>query len=207
MPSTRPDRPNLLALTVLAITVLILGLDRLGAPSMRMAATQIYRWAVVLSAFALLLGVANVGWVHLRRVLAGQTGWQHSAALLATLLVILAAGLVSPTGAASPVMEWLFDSIIAPGQASLFALLAFFMAGAAYRFLRIGRPGAAWLLAGVTLVLLVQMPAVHALLPEDAAALAGWIMDVPAMAALRGVLLGSSFALLVIAFRFLSTSR
>jgi hypothetical protein len=207
MPNQHADRPNYLALTVLAVTLVILGLDRVGLALLRPAATQLYLWAVILSAFALLLGIANVGWVHLRRVMAGQTGWQHSLALLAALLVILAAGLVSPTGAAGPVLEWLFDSIIAPGQASLFALLAFFMAGAAYRFLRIGRPGAAWLLSGVVLVLLVQMPATHALLPTGAAALVGWIMDVPAMAALRGVLLGSSFALLVTAFRFLLTAR
>lgn len=207
MPSPRPDRPNYLVLAVLTVTVVILGLDRLGLPLLRAAAVQLYLWAVVLSAFALLLGVANVGWVHLRRVLAGQAGWQHSVALLAALLVFFAAGMVSPTGARSPMVEWLFDSIIAPGQASLFALLAFFMAGAAYRFLRVGRPGAAWLLAGAALVLLVQMPAAHALLPANLAALVGWVLDVPAMAALRGVLLGSSFALAVIAFRFLLTAR
>jgi hypothetical protein len=207
IPTERPDRPNYLALTVLALTLLILGLDRMGLTLLAAPATQLYSWAVVLSAFALLLGVANVGWVHLRRVMAGQAGWQHSLALLAALLVIFSAGMVSPTGVRSPIVEWLFSSIIAPGQAALFALLAFFMAGAAYRFLRVGRRGAAWVLAGVALVLMVQMPAAHALLPEGAATLVGWVMDVPAMAALRGVLLGSSFALLVIAFRFLLTAR
>lgn len=207
MPSERPDRPNYLALTVLAVTLLILSLDRMGLALPVVPAAQLYRWAVVLSAFALLLGVANVAWVHLRRVMAGQTGWQHSLALLATLTVIFTAGLITPAGVRSPVVEWLFDAIVAPGQAALFALLAFFMAGAAYRFLRIGRPGAAWMLAGVALVLMVQMPAARALLPEGASALTGWIVDVPAMAALRGVLLGGSFALIVIAFRFLLTAR
>lgn len=207
MPNERPARPNYLFLTILVMTVLILGLDRMGLALLRAPATQLYRWAVVLSGFALLLGVANVSWVHLRRVMAGQTGWQHSLALLAALLVVFAAGMVSPTGVRSPVVEWLFDSVIAPGQAALFALLALFMAGAAYRYLRIGRPGAVWILAGVALVLMVQMLAAHAILPASLAALTGWIVDVPAMAALRGVLLGSSFALLVVAFRFLLTAR
>lgn len=201
------DRPNYLVLVVLALTVMILGLERMGASVLRGIAVELYVWAVILSAFALLLGIANVGWVHLRRVIAGQSGWQHSLALLAGLLVVLAAGMVSPTGTRSPVVEWLFDSIIAPGQAALFALLAFFMAGAAYRFLRFGRPGAAWILAGVLLVMMVQMPAANGLLPDGVAALVRWLMDVPAMAAVRGVLLGSSFALVVIAFRFLLTAR
>lgn len=207
MPNERPDRPNYLFLITLVITLLILGLDRMGMPGLRILATQLYRWAVVLSGFALLLGVVNVSWVHLRRVMAGHVGWQHSLALLAALLVIFVAGMVSPTGVRSPVVEWLFDSVIAPGQAALFALLALFMAGAAYRYLRIGRPGAGWILAGVALVMMVQMPAAQAILPENLAALTGWIVDVPAMAALRGVLLGSSFALLVVVFRFLLTAR
>jgi hypothetical protein len=208
MPTERTTRPNYLALTVLAVTLLTLGLDRLGpAGPLTALATELYGWALVLAAFALLLGVVNVGWVHLRRIVTGEPGWWQSLALLAVLLVVLITGLISPEGVRSPLVAWVFNSLIAPGQAALFALLAFFMAGAAYRYLRIGRPGAAWMLAGVTLVLIVQMPATHSLMPPDLAALVDWVMDVPGMAALRGVLLGSSFALLVMAFRFLLTMR
>lgn len=204
MPTERPNYP---VLVILALTVMILGLERMGVSVLRGIAVEMYVWAVILSAFALLLGIANVSWVHLRRVAAGQSGWQHSLVLLVGLLVTMTAGVISPTGTRSPVVEWLFDSIIAPGQAALFALLAFFMAGAAYRFLRFGRPGAAWILVGVLLVMIVQMPAANGLLPDRVTALVRWLMDVPAMAAMRGVLLGSSFALVVIAFRFLLTAR
>jgi hypothetical protein len=177
------------------------------APPLRPLATQLYGWAVVLAAVALILGALNVAWVHLRRILAGQPGWGQSIALVAAMLVVFVTGVFSSAGATSPLMEWLFDSVIAPGQATLFALLAFFMAGAAYRFLRVGRPGGAWMLAGVALVMVVQMPAANRLLPPAIGAIAGWVFDVPSMAALRGVLLGSSFALLVAAFRFLLTTR
>ena len=81
------------------------------------------------------------------------------------------------------------------------------MAGAAYRFLRIGRPGGVWMLAGAAIVLLAQIPVANALLPSGFSVLAGWVVDVPGMAALRGVLLGSSFALLMVAFRFLLAAR
>jgi hypothetical protein len=81
------------------------------------------------------------------------------------------------------------------------------MAAAAYRYLRIGRPGGVWLLAGVLLVFAVQMPIAHTLLPDAFANLIGWLVDVPIMAALRGALLGSSFAVIMIAVRFLLTSR
>lgn len=206
--SQRPARPNYFAILVLIATMVVLGVDRMGMlPPLRTLATRLYIWAVVLAAVALLLGVLNVTWVHLRRILIGGADWWQSLALVVALLVVFVTGLVNPAGIYSPLVEWLFDSVIAPGQATLFALLAFFMAGAAYRFLRIGRPGGVWMLAGAALVLLVQIPAANALLPAELSVLAGWVVDVPGMAALRGVLLGSSFALLAVAFRFLLVAR
>jgi hypothetical protein len=196
-----------MVVAVVAVTVLVLGLDRMGMAPLRGLATELYSWALILGAFALLLGALNVGWVHLRRIQNGQAGWGQSLALVVTMLVVFVSGLLSPAGARSPLVEWLFDSLLAPAQAMLFALLAFFMAGAAYRFLRVGRPGGAWMLAGVLLVLAVQMPLAHSLLPPTAGALVGWVVDIPGMAALRGVLLGSSFALLVAVFRYLLTMR
>jgi hypothetical protein len=127
--------------------------------------------------------------------------------LIVALAVVLVIGLFSTTGVRSPLVELFFDAIIAPGEATLFALLAFFMAAAAYRYLRIGRPGGVWLLAGVLLVFAVQMPIVNAALPTALATLVSWVVDVPAMSALRGALLGSSFALVIVGIRFLLTSR
>jgi hypothetical protein len=208
MPAARALRPNIFVLLILIGGVLLLGIDRIvEIPPLRSAAILVYEWGVLLSAFALLLGAINVAWVHVRRILAGNPGWQLSLLLVVTLAVVLVTGLFSTTGVRSPLVELLFDAIIAPGQATLFALLAFFMAAAAYRYLRIGRPGGVWLLAGVFLVLAVQMPIAHALLPVAFANLVGWVVDVPGMAALRGALLGSSFALVIVAIRFLITHR
>jgi hypothetical protein len=208
MPAARTLRPNLFVLLILVGGLLLLGIDRfVDIPPLRSAAVLVYEWGVLLSAFALLLGAINVAWVHVRRVVEGSTGWQQSLLLVVTLVVVLVSGLFSTTGVRSPLVELLFDAIIAPGQATLFALLAFFMAAAAYRYLRIGRPGGVWLLAGVLLVFAVQMPIANALLPRAFVNLVGWVVDVPAMSALRGALLGSSFALVIIAIRFMLTSR
>jgi hypothetical protein len=101
------------------------------------------------------------------------------------------------------VVEWIFDAIIAPGQASLFALLAFFMAAAAYRYMRIGRPGGAWMLAGVLAIFLVQMPASAAMTPPAFGPVVDWLLVEPVTATVRGVLLGSSLGLLIVGLRFL----
>jgi len=208
MPVARALRPNIFVLLTIIGGMLLLGIDRfVELPLLRSASLVVYEWGVLLSAFALLLGAINVASVHVRHILAGNPGWQQSLLLVVALTVVLVTGLFSTTGVRSPLVELLFDTIIAPGQATLFALLAFFMAAAAYRYLRIGRPGGIWLLTGVLLVFAAQMPIAHALLPTTLANLVGWVVDVPAMSALRGALLGSSFALIIVAIRFLLTNR
>ena len=208
MTPARVLRPNFLVVALILIGVAILGIDRfVEQPLLRTVATYLYTWGLLLSAFALLLGLLNVAYVHLRQVLIGGAGWQHSLALLISLLLVLITGLLSSDGVRSPLVEWLFDAIIAPGQATLFALLAFFMATAAYRFLRVDRPGGAWMLAGALLVLAVQMPLTNAVLPVQASAWIGWWIDVPIMATVRGALLGGALALIIAGLRYLVTSR
>lgn len=208
MPITRVLRPNFLVIAIIVGTFTLLGIDRfIEIAPLRAIAMRIYEWGILLSAFALLLGTLNVAGVHIRRVVAGHPGWAQSLLLILALAVVLVVGLLSPTGIRSPLVELIFDTIIAPGQATLFALLAFFMATAAYRYLRIGRTGGIWLLAGALLVFVAQMPITNAMLPAAISSLVDWWIDVPAMAALRGALLGSGMALLIIAIRFLLTHR
>ena len=208
MPTARALRPNFFVLFILSGVLLLLGIDRfVEIAPLRAIAVIIYEWGVLLSAFALLLGAANVALVHIRHIVAGDAGWPQSLLLVTALVIVLAMGLLSTIGVRSPLVEFIFDAVIAPGQATLFALLAFFMAAAAYRYLRIGRPGGLWLLIGVLLTFAVQMPIANAVLPTAIANLVNWVVDVPAMSALRGALLGSSFALVIVAVRFLLTSR
>src|SRR5690606_3399187 len=142
MPTVRTLHPNIFVLLIIVGIVLLLGIDRfVEIAPVRAWAIIVYEWGVLLAAFALILGAANVAWVHVRRIVAGAGGWPQILLLIVALVVVLPAGLFSTTGVRSPLVEVAFDAIIAPGQATLFALLAFFMAGAAYRYLRIGRPG------------------------------------------------------------------
>jgi hypothetical protein len=150
-----------------------------------------------------LIGVLNVAAMHLWRIQTGQRDWVLSLVLLAVLLAVLAAGVISPAADNAPPLEWVFAAVIAPGQASLFALLAFFMAAAAFRYLRFDRPGGPWLLAGALIVLLAQWPLLTPLLPPAFAGFTFWLLDGPIMAALRGLLLGSGLALLVVGLRLL----
>jgi hypothetical protein len=190
---------TLLIGAALAFTALLF-VDRSGPPGLlRPVTTTVYQWLALVGASILLLGVLNVAAVHLRRIQRGQPEWLASAALLAALVTTAVVGLLDPAGEQGAALEWLFDSVIAPGQSTLFALLAFFLAAAAYQYLRIGRPGGAWMLAGALLVLIVQMPASQQWLPGPLVQGMGWLLAYPIMAALRGAVLGSALALAVAA--------
>lgn len=208
MLTPRTLHPNLLVVAIVVAGVVVIALDRLAeiAP-IRAAAAMLYEWGLLLAAFALLLGILNVAWVHLRQVVVGSRGWPQSLTLLAALLATLILGLAGSEGVRSPLVEWIFDSVIAPGQATLFALPAFFMVVAGYRYLRIGRTGGLWMLAGALLMMAGQIPLAHNLLPAPVAEVTAWLLDVPAMAALRGALLGSAFALILVGLRALFTMR
>lgn len=193
-----------LIFVIMVVCFAVIGLERAQIfPDLTVITTRFYTWAALLGAFALLLGVANVLWVHFGRVQYGEADWTQSLALVATAFAVLLAGLLDSAGVESPLVEWIFDSIIAPGQATLFALLAFFTAVAGYRYLRVNRPGGGWLLAGAVLMLVTQTPLLNVALPQDFVAAVVWLLETPAMAALRGVLLGSSIALVIVGIRLL----
>jgi hypothetical protein len=199
-----PVRTNWLFVILLVAALAFVVLGRLpGWPGFSTVTRTGYTWAILLGGVALLLGVVNVLWLHIRRIALGQRDWGLSLVLVAVLVAVASSGLLSPAGAASPLLEWIFDAVIAPGQAALFALLVFFMAAAAFQYLRIGRRGGAWLLAGFLVILAAQTPFVTAWLPPGSADAANWFLNAPVMAALRGVLLGGSLALLVVGLRLL----
>lgn len=189
--------------TVMGCFILI-ALDRAElVPAIHPLVLVLYRWFIILSAFGLLLGVGHLLQVHLRRVLQGEAEWGLSLLLVATALATLVAGLLQSSGVTSPLVEWIFDTFLAPGAATLYALVIFFMAAAAYRYLRITAPGGGWMLAGTLLMLLLQMPISTTLLPTMFGDNMAWLLQAPVMATFRGALLGSALALILIGIRYL----
>ncbi len=215
MPTRPTVRPNWLFVLLLIAALIFVGAGRLtGMPELTEIVTAGFEWVLLLAGVALLLGVVNVVWLHIRRIALGQRDWALSLVLIAVLCAVAGAGLLNPTGVRSPLITWVFDAVIAPGQSALFAMLVFFMAAAAFQYLRIGRRGGVWMLIGFLVIVLAQTPLGIAQ-PGDAGAAefvtisttivagAGWFLDAPVMAALRGVLIGGVLALLVVGLRLL----
>jgi hypothetical protein len=167
-------------------------------------ATRLIDTAVIVAAFALFLGVINVLRVHARKIQHGQPGRIYSVVLIIAMLTVLTIGLLSLPGQASgpsqPIIQWIFVNIQAPIQASLSALLVFFVITAAYRLLLVRNLESVVMLVVVILVLLGQMTlGLLPVLPE----LKEWILDVPAMAGVRGILLGVALGAVLTGIRLL----
>lgn len=195
---------NRLSTIVILVTAGVILSSRFGLlPGLTPISNILYTWVLLLGAFSLLLGVVSVAWAHVEHVQRGDREWAFSLALLIGLLAVLVLGLLSPGGTTSPLMEWVFDALIAPGQSSLFALTGLFVVAAAYRYLRLDRPEALWVLAGALLALLVQTPMTRLYMPQLVVDLADWLLVWPVMAALRGVLLGGALAALFVVLRLL----
>lgn len=215
MSSPRSLRTNWLFVILLIAALVFVVASRVGGtPTLAAIYATGFEGVLLLAGVALLLGVVNVVWLHARRIALGQRDWTLSLVLLAVLIAVAGAGLLNPAGANSPLIEWVFDALIAPGQAALFAMLVFVMAAAAFRYLRFGWRGGGWLLLGFLIILLAQTPLdpmpwlANGLpqpvwLPIEMAGAANWFLNTPVMATLRGVLLGSALALVVLALRLL----
>jgi hypothetical protein len=201
----RRSSANLLLTFLILVALAVLVVDRIGiAPDLTGTLSVGYQWLMLLAGVALLIGVVNVLALHLWRIQTGRRDWVLSLVVVAVLVAVFVAGVVSPAGANGPLLNWVFDALVAPSQAALFSLLVFFMAAAAFRYLRVTRPGGAWMLAGALIVLLAQWPLATQWLPPAYVQATFWLVDAPVMAALRGVLLGSGIALLVVGLRLLA---
>lgn len=189
---------------IVAFAFLLIALDRTAVvPRLHGLVIVFYEWVLLLTSVALLLGVAHLLATHLRRIQNGQQDWRYSLILVTACSAVFVAGLLQPAGVTSPTVDWIFTTLIAPGQATLYALLFFFMAAAAYQYLRLTTPAGRWMLAGALVMLLGQMPATYNLLPTNYGAWVGWLLQVPVMATLRGAILGSTLAFLFFGVRFL----
>jgi hypothetical protein len=185
------------SLAVLCGLVVLLGL-LVPSPLLGQAADLLLEGALILGAFALLLGMFNLLRTHAAAIAAGDRRGS-SLLLIIALLGTLALGLAAPQSRA---LDWVFAYIYFPLQASLGALLAFVAVRAAFRAFRLRSLDAGILLVASLVMLLLQVPAASALWPQ-AAVVRDWLLAVPIAASMRGVLLGVSLGIMATSLRIL----
>ena len=151
--------------------------------------------ALVTSGIALLIGVFNLLNVHTRRVLGRQRGAIYSLVLLISFLLVIALWLFGGDDANLVLLQDVQRSI----EAALAALLVFALVYGAYRLMRQRVTWAALIFSiAVFVVLIGALPLAGLGFLSDIRA---WMLQVPASAGARGLLIGIALGSIVTAVR------
>lgn len=176
-----------------------------------------------ISVWTLGLGIISLSLVHGRRLFKGLPGWHNSLAFFLAMISFLVFGYLSKLGDAGSAGQKitynaLFNGALINLDSTMFALLAFYIASAAYRAFRIRTVEAGLLMASALLVMLglvnfgVWMTSA---IPIHSAwaffrleRLSSWVMNWFNMPAQRAVTIGVAVGALAMAMRiWLSLER
>lgn len=174
----------------------------------------------IIAVFAFLLGGGNLIRVHGNKIYKKREDWQYSVVTIAGFFVVLIAGIFkinNPQGiagdltATGSLFQDLYSNIFTPLQATMFSLLAFFVASASYRAFRAKNREATILLAAAFVILLGRTPIGAYFtfwLPESLEFfhipnLAYWIMVVPNLAGQRAIMIGIALGIISMSLRLI----
>ena len=171
-------------------------------------ADYLQQCAVIVVAFGYVLGGANALTVNLSAIARRQPDWPYKVVLVATLVFTVAIGLKEGRHWQDDktVSMFLYNQVYSSMQGTMFALLAFFIASAAFRAFRVRTVEAGLLAAAALIVMLGRVPIgdqMTAWLPEPLrlGAVQDWIMNVPQNAAKRAVLMGAALGVMATGLR------
>lgn len=164
---------------------------------------EVIKWSLIITPFALVLAVVTLIQTHASRIRFRSEHWQYSFIVFIGMIVMVAVGV--PFGQLNPVFVWLYDNVQVPMDATMFSLLAFFIASAAFRAFRARAFEATLLLITAMFVMMGNIPVGDVIWntlmswtgwTDGASWLRQWILDVPNTAARRGIILGVSLGVI-----------
>jgi hypothetical protein len=103
---------------------------------------------------------------------------------------------------ADPTYTYWFSNLYVPLDATIFSMLAFYIASAAYRAFRVRTAEATVLLVSAVLVMMGRAPIGPAVWKEFTP-ITSWIMAVPNTAGMRGIIIGVALGVLSMGIRVL----
>ncbi len=175
----------------------------LPVPLLASVRDELVRWAVIVAAFAFILGFFNLLRVHSRR--ARKPGGLYSVVLILAALVSLALTIVALLIPSLRFLgDWWFRYVLSPLQATVAGLVAFVLAVAAFRLLRHRRNAGVLVFLGAALIVLLGTLPLPVPGGDWLATLRMWWMNVPAMAGMRGLLIGVGLGVLLVGLRVLT---
>jgi hypothetical protein len=150
------------------------------------------------------LGVINIFRIYGYQVVRRRKGWPNALALIIAMVVTIVSGLWAKYGTSDAIATF-FQGFIFSGLynnlgSAMFSLLAFYIAGAAYRSFRVRDPEAALMMLAALVVMIGQIPLgfyISAKFPT----VRNWLMTQVSTPGIRAILFGILVAYLVTAVR------
>ena len=161
----------------------------------------IINWTLVIFGFSMALGIISLITSHLRKINKQAAGWGYNVVALAGYFTMAIVGFAFGRGEES-LFQYLFFTVQVPVQATMFSILAFYIASAAFRAFRAKSRDATLLLVAAIIVMLGQVPIAAENIPYMADA-KDWILNVPNMAAKRGILIGIGLGMVSTALKII----
>lgn len=167
-------------------------------------------WARIVGAFALVLGIGSLLRTHWEKIRRRRRDWPYSVVTILSFLAMCVIG-IGFGHEPGTVFFWVFENIQVPLDATMFSLLAFFIASAAFRTFRARSTEATLLLFAAIIVMLGRVPStlivmfgdssvgqyLHAHMPD----VSEWIMNFPTVAGKRGIIFGVALGAIATALR------
>ncbi len=177
---------------------------KLGGFELATLAKDLTGWGTIILAFATFLATINLFRAHGQKISRQKAGWVNSLVLLLSLVLVAVLGIAGQmtTGKPLPLFTKIFDYVITPLGNAMFAILAFYIASAAYRAFRVRSTEATVLLVAAVILMLGRAP-VGELIWNKFPVIADWLMNVPNNAGQRGIMIGASIGAIATSVRIL----
>lgn len=128
------------------------------------------QWYDILASFAIILGGLNLMKLQMQKIAKQRKGWQYSMVAIGGFIFAITAGFIikgvddsvalwgAHVTTEGSLFKWMFDYMFAPMSATMFSLLAFFVASASFRAFRIRNFEATLLLVAGIIIMIGRVP-------------------------------------------------
>jgi len=176
-------------------------------------------WFAIVAAFAIWLGALNLLKISFIKIIQKKSDWPYAGLIIVSFMIIVFFGFYEGYRGlfARPSFsfrdpgtsfDWLYVNVYTPLTATMFALLAFFVASASYRAFRARNVEATLLLLAAFFVMMGRVPVgdiITGWLPRayQMSQWASWIMNVLNTAGQRAIMIGIALGLVSTSLRII----
>lgn len=163
-------------------------------------------WTIIIGIFAMVVGIGSLVSVHYNKIKLRNPGWGYSMVTIICLVGMMTIGLIG--GTENDLFLKLYRHGLAPITSTMFSLLAFFIASAAYRAFRARTVLASLLLLAAVIVMLGRVPIGEILTgglpkPLQFSEISNFLLYVPNIASKRAIFIGVGLGVAAVSLKII----